>query len=551
MVERPTGQSFAHSHSVSRTIGRKVGMPLTTLAFVLLSVLATSGAASAASSASDIRELYKVFGIGSKPVNHVLVVDESLSMKDVFPTVRTAVRQYLRTIGPKDNVEVIVFGSGATLLDTGTGKSARKIADRLPAPNTVNGQNTDIAAALDAATSQMDRSRDDTQVVVVLTDGEDDPPDNTPFPRTAGLWKQLRKRFQSAARGKDVFAFAVALGQKGLPGAAIVREVVPGAESFAVEPPALPGYFAGIREKVRNQQLGRALTEEFKKGGVKATVAAAPDAAVSNGSVQLARVTVRNGFAHLPATVTVVTSSKPGAWSGRTVVPADKLAVGGVKKRMTLAPGEEKSIDVASGDVTVDTPRFPMSLVPGRSSIDVVTEAAGSGTTAYASGVDAMGFDPALSIKAPVAKTVLTKSWGLPWWLVGVLAALVVLVLFLLFRWLWKVVVKPAAVEVEARISQNGRPLGTGRAAGSVVALGGTAGESTIALSGIDAPACQIEAVKQGSSSAPYLKVLKLAQVRSWDVRSAKWVPAASGPMSGPMRLKIGELEVAVTVRAK
>ena len=515
-------------------------------------VSSVSAAPVMASASADIQQLYRLYGIGSKPVNHVLVVDGSLSMMDQakYKVARKAVEAYLRKIGPQDKVSVIVFGKGATLFATGKGKSAVNIARRLPTPNPKTGMNTDIAAALDAAIAQVDRTPGDTQVVVLLTDGVDDPPAGTPFPRQGGrVWKMLAGRFKTAARGKDVFAFGVGLGEEGLQGATLVRKVVPGAESFAVAASALPGYFAGIREKVRRQQLTKALSADLKSGKIAVSVSAPERISVRKGEITLADVQIKNTFKHLPVEVSYQTAAKAGGWSGRTVLPMSSVASSGSGSRVEIQPGATKKVAMVMSGAKPDKPSSIL-IWPGSSDLAVNLDASAGGLAAYAAGIKSLGLDPAVAAQKAAGSTELVAKWGFPLWLAILIIALVVVVILLAIRRAL-VAGRPPKLTGSITVERDGAILATERVAGRALTVGGVEGPGTLAIEGLDEPSFALSARGSGRKKLVYVDVLRPFETEQYEPGFDEPSPAQSGPARPTMRMQLDGVTLVFNVRAQ
>ncbi|MFC9233414.1 VWA domain-containing protein [Streptomyces decoyicus] len=282
-------------------------------------------------------EIYQELGVADQPVDYVVLVDTSGSMKAKgrYDTVRATLRTFLGGLTPTDHVALITFDDRPEARYIGSAGDPAKIVARLPkAPDPAGG--TDIGAALDQGLRELERT-DAARIasVVMLTDGRHDPPAKTGYPKSSGpAWDALRKRAEALGKRTELAGYAVPLGS-GATGADRLGAVV--GNTLVLRPGSiqdLGAYLQRAGDSTRARSAARLLAEDRGKG-VTASWKKTGVHDLTDGPAT-ASVTFRSATAHVPLTVSGTRISADG-------VP---LGVTGVPKRLTLEPGESRTYDV-------------------------------------------------------------------------------------------------------------------------------------------------------------------------------------------------------------
>ncbi|MFE6668064.1 VWA domain-containing protein [Streptomyces sp. NPDC057697] len=306
---------------------------------VLLTVLAaaTVPAASASAEGPDREEIYRDLGVADQPVDYVVLVDTSGSMKAKgrYGTVRSTLRTFLGGLTRADHVALITFDDRPEARYIGSAGDPAKIVARLPeAPDPDGG--TDIGAALDLALRELERS-DAASVasVVMLTDGRHQPPRGSGYPTSSGApWTALRKRAEALGARTALAGYALPLAS-GASGAERLGDVV--GNTLVLRPGSiqdLGSYLQRAGDSTRARSAARLLAEDRGKG-VTASWEPTGPRDLTTGSAT-ASVTFRSAARHLPLTVSGARLSAAGA----------TLGISGLPTRLTLGPGESRTYPV-------------------------------------------------------------------------------------------------------------------------------------------------------------------------------------------------------------
>ena len=174
-------------------------------------------------------EVYKALGVDEVAASYVIAVDTSGSMRagNLYADVRTSLRQFFAALAPNDLVSLVTFADGARLIWQGqAGRAPDDLVAKLPAAP--GGQHTDIGAGITKAVEVLEGQREiGVAGVVLLTDGQHEPPSGSEFPFAEGYaWTQLKRR--GAALPQRITSFAIQL--RGANGAGLLRTVLPQTE---------------------------------------------------------------------------------------------------------------------------------------------------------------------------------------------------------------------------------------------------------------------------------------------------------------------------------
>ncbi|WP_329461489.1 vWA domain-containing protein [Streptomyces sp. NBC_01431] len=306
-------------------------------AALLAAVSATVVPAIAAGTAPTRDEIYRELGVADQPVDYVVLVDTSGSMaaQGRYSTVRSTLSTFLNGLSAADHVDLITFDDRPEERYIGAAGDTAKIISRLPnAPNPSGG--TDIGGALDQALRELERT-DAANVasVVMLTDGEHDPPRGSGYPTSSGApWDKLRKRAEALAAHTELAGYGLPLGS-GATGVDLLGKVVD--HTLVLRPDSiqnLGAYLQRAGDSTRARSAARLLASDTAKGvTVSWTDTGVRD--LTDGSAT-ASVTFHSATQRVPLAVSGVRVSTAG-------VPLD---VTGVPKQLTLKPGESRKYAV-------------------------------------------------------------------------------------------------------------------------------------------------------------------------------------------------------------
>ncbi|WP_405757479.1 VWA domain-containing protein [Streptomyces sp. NBC_01420] len=303
----------------------------------LLVALAAAGVPATAAEGPSREEVYKQLGVAEQPVDYVILVDTSGSMKAKgrYDTVRSTLRSFLGGLTPADHVALITFDDRPEARYIGSAEDPAAIVGRLPKKPDANG-GTDIGAALDQGLRELERD-DAASVasVVMLTDGKHQPPRRSTYPKSSGPpWKALRKRADALAGHTELAGYALPLAS-GASGADRLGDVVD--NTVVLRPGSIQDlgrYLQRAGDSTRARSAAKLLADDKGKG-VTASWRTAGARDVTDGSAT-ASVTFRSATARVPLTVSDTRVSVAGA----------PLDVSGVPRRLTLDPGESRTYSV-------------------------------------------------------------------------------------------------------------------------------------------------------------------------------------------------------------
>ncbi|MFE5841795.1 VWA domain-containing protein [Streptomyces niveus] len=303
----------------------------------LLVALSAAGVPATAAEGPSREEVYRELGVTEQPVDYVILVDTSGSMKAKgrYDTVRSTLRTFLDGLNRSDHVALVTFDDRPEARYIGSAGDPAAIVARLPKKPDANG-GTDIGAALDQALRELERD-DAASVasVVMLTDGKHQPPRRTAYPKSSGPpWKTLRKRADALAERTELAGYALPLAS-GASGADRLGDVID--NTVVLRPGSIQDlgrYLQRAGDSTRARSAAKLLASDKGKG-VTASWKRADVRDVTDGSAT-ASITFRSSTTHVPLTVSDTRVSAVSA-------PVD---VSGVPRRLTLKPGESRTYSV-------------------------------------------------------------------------------------------------------------------------------------------------------------------------------------------------------------
>ncbi len=406
-------------------------------AVALCTGLATASAVSEQEGAPEtVPALLTLFDAQAIPADYALVVDISTSMEDDPPrpwqATREAVGQFVDMLGPNDNLTLVLFNKQATIAWRGpvpdaqakaeaAAKLPRSLAD-LPKP--IKSQDgTDIGKGLQVALDALDRpGAPEIETVVLLTDGKLNTAPDSPYrnPGSAG-WAQLRQKAQNIAQTRSLQG--IALGLTAGTDAGLLDKVVVGTTTVALPPAQLKAYFTDTIAKSQlraiqplvSQDLGRPVNARLEVEGDPGAEMDAHIEVTSTREELTTDVQIRN------LTITRSDGSQVAASYSH-----DPTAVG---------PGGTASIPVHLSGVADDR-----GIQLGRTTEDL-------GLTTQIDATAVAASSPLLvREKVATPEQVATKivdqgtgtlsvTYGIPWWLIILVLAILIIIVALLTRW--------------------------------------------------------------------------------------------------------------------
>lgn len=419
------------SINAARRAGRRgdavLGRAVAVLAAVLLALL--PGPARAAGSAPTptptLAQIYRSLGLDQEPADYVILVDTSGSMaqQGLYASVRSTLGSFLHGLSPSDSVALFTFDSRTTPRYIGPARDEAKILSELPTAPTPGGS-TDIGAALDAALSRLERpGAAQVASVVLLTDGQQDPPAGSAYPKATGPgWNALHQRAEKVAKGTDLSGYALPL-RDGATGADLLGTVVPDTtvlKSSGIQD--LRGYLQQAADRILARKAAVLLGPDVGRG-VTATWSGPGQLDLTHGSAA-GSLTLSSTDRHVPLTVSGLGASLDGSRGTLTGLPGT----------VTLGPGQSRTFDVRVSD------RLGAGLLPVRhtAGAEAGLRVVGQVTSSWSGPLSArtdLRVPPTVRVTAATVR--LRATVGNPW-LLPVAGGVLLLVLLLLWlRWVY------------------------------------------------------------------------------------------------------------------
>lgn len=305
------------------------------VAVVLLGTVSSAGAETGPGP-STVPELLKTFGVQNQSADFVVVVDTSASMAQgptpQYPGVVRAYQQFVQAAPAGDNLSVITFDTAANLVVAGSVSDATRaqMAGALPAEP--KGQHTDIGAAIASAEARLERpDANPVQILLVLTDGKNDPAATSPYPAAFGgfSWRSLQDRAAALAQSRSVAVYGDGLGGKDATDIALLQRVFPTTTLLGLPASELKSFFDEAITRARVEQLRAPVSKELDQGYLTVEIDDRGD--LKPGSTTLT-ARLRSEYQHLPVTITVNTVT---VTQGGKPLTAD---VDGAPLRLTIPP---------------------------------------------------------------------------------------------------------------------------------------------------------------------------------------------------------------------
>ena len=202
-----------------------------------------------------VEQKIQIFNAPDSPITFAVLVDGSVSMQSWLPTVRLAVRELLRALGPTDFVQIVQFNDRVSVLED---FSARRDALEAAIDRFSSTGRTAVLNALYRALREIEvharKERDESRrrAIVLLSDGVDSA---SLVSEDAVLSEARRSRASvySVSFGRSLTSRLTAtLGR----GAELLRELSRTTGGRVIEPESiddLQGAFAQIAEELRKQ----------------------------------------------------------------------------------------------------------------------------------------------------------------------------------------------------------------------------------------------------------------------------------------------------------
>ena len=204
--------------------------------------------------------------------SYLLLVDESGSMKPLWPAVRQALAEFAAAVPDGDDLEVRLFSACPRTLIPPTPASERTKAaweQQIRALGEPNGTNTDLGCAAEAIIQQLRSApAERLQFVFVLTDGQHEPGAGdaaSKYPRTwGGNWPVLAREAVTVLRGRPVAVTLLRLRNDA--DQSFLSRVFPGlVVTDAIGPEALRAWFGNARRTVSVSKLRLLVDKELKR----------------------------------------------------------------------------------------------------------------------------------------------------------------------------------------------------------------------------------------------------------------------------------------------
>lgn len=279
-------------------------------------------------------------GLDTVRARYVILVDESGSMRPLWPAVRQALATFAEAIPEGDELDVRAFSSDVRVLvpvaeaSTVTRRSWAETMRTLPEPR---GASTDLGAASAAALQSVRQApASQVQFVFFLTDGRHQPAANSRFPiaRTSNAWHELLSDAQAVRSGRPMAVSIVRLSAEA--DASVIQAVYPDAVPTGVlDESALRQWFTNVVREAAVTKLVTMVRRELARPVVRLE-SANPLRLHSDRIV--ARDVVARERRHIVRTV-LVDSSAVSTSAGGRVVPSSSLWDGdSVSLRIADAP---------------------------------------------------------------------------------------------------------------------------------------------------------------------------------------------------------------------
>ncbi|MFI5906484.1 VWA domain-containing protein [Dactylosporangium sp. NPDC051541] len=280
--------------------------------FAALGLVASPAMADPAPTREDI---YKQLGVDDVAADYVVLVDTSGSMgaNGLYNNVRGVLNTFLGGLAPNDYVALYTFDNKPQWRYGNKAGNRDAILNALPTAPTTDGM-TDIGRAIEQALNELNRSgAADIATVVLLTDGEQAAPADSPYvSTTAPAWQNLKTR---AASLNKTWLGAYALPLNAKTGASLLQSVIP--STVVLEPSTgsgLAGYLDQSKQATRLAKARSLLAGDVGKGVQVKWATKQSDRVAGTATLEL---TLTSQTQRAPLTVTDLQVSSGGGvtWS--------------------------------------------------------------------------------------------------------------------------------------------------------------------------------------------------------------------------------------------
>jgi hypothetical protein len=231
----------------------------------------------------DFPTLTQRFNQQSEPLDYVIAIDRSRSMKSYWNRVSKGLIEFVKVLQDGDHVSIVLFGDSATgklpanacirnfaipgkLISSAQVKS--DIAQEIRSLCEPDGDNTDIGEALEKTLGELNRPGGHTlKIVFFFTDFKHEPKSTSRYANkysgTEDIWQQLYERRRNELSGKVVLSYAMLLNTGNDTGRDLKlgRVVFPDLEQVAVNQSSLEDYFTRIKSEWLRDRLKVAVKE--------------------------------------------------------------------------------------------------------------------------------------------------------------------------------------------------------------------------------------------------------------------------------------------------
>ena len=218
-----------------------------------------------------VEQQIQIFNAPDSPITFAVLVDGSVSMETRLPTVRLAVRELLRGLGPGDFVQMVQFNDRVSILeDFSTRRDALEAAiDSFSSSGTTAVLNA-VYRGLREIESRARQERDESRrrAIVLLSDGVDSA---SLISEDAVLSEARRSRasLYSVGLGQNLSS-RLAAGARGARGAELLRELSRITGGRVIVPASfdeLQGAFSQVSEELRRQYGFAYVSDNVRRDG--------------------------------------------------------------------------------------------------------------------------------------------------------------------------------------------------------------------------------------------------------------------------------------------
>lgn len=291
---------------------------------------------------NSVNGLLVLFGVDKQAADLVLLVDTSGSMSTPpnapYPGTLRAYRSFVSAASDSDFLSVVTFDVNADERFNGSLRGPGRALALSALPPVATGASTDIGAALEAALERLSRpDSNDVQILLVLTDGLNDPAQSSVYPRSFGgsTWARLANMAREQTLTHNVNVYGDGLTGIGHTDIGLIKKVFPNATLLGLPSDQLGSFFDEAITRARAEQLRRPVARELAGGRVSVKVVGTSDL----GESTTVKVRLHSSYAHLPVSVTLGQVTVTGPNGER--FPALSPATGEV---ISLQPGQDSGV---------------------------------------------------------------------------------------------------------------------------------------------------------------------------------------------------------------